>query len=133
MILGPSIGSVLRLLLPLELRHDLAAAERSLQDTTDPAELLQLGKVLLCAGRVKLARDALARADTADPELSALVDAYRRLTELADFGACHDMGPGPPPSSSHCGGRRPGGLASGTTGTSASRPCPPGFATRSGS
>jgi hypothetical protein len=96
-ILGPSITSVLRLLLPRDLPHDLAAAQRSLQGAAEPASLLQLGKVLLCAGKVKLARDALARADPVDPGPRALVDAYRRLTELADFGACRDWGPGPPP------------------------------------
>jgi hypothetical protein len=96
-ILGPSIGSVLRLLLPPELWHDLAAAERSLQDAADPASRLQLGKVLLCAGKVKRAREVLARANAADPGQRGLVEAYMWLTELADFGACREWGPGPPP------------------------------------
>lgn len=101
MILGPYLTSALRLLLPPEFQRDLAAAERSLQSADDPARLLQLGKVLLCAGKVKPAREALNRANsmTIDQDASqkALVGAYRLLVELADFGACRDWGPARPP------------------------------------
>jgi hypothetical protein len=100
-ILGPYITSVLRLLLPAEFQRDLGEAERALQGDEQPESLLQLGKVLLCAGKIKLAREVLARATavTADEDASchALVRAYQLLTELADFGACREWGPAPPP------------------------------------
>jgi hypothetical protein len=98
-ILGPYITSVLRLLLPSEFQRDLAAAEQSLQGAEDPESLLQLGKVLLCAGKVKLARERFNRANEAgvDPSQRALVEAYRVLADFADFGACREWGPGRPP------------------------------------
>jgi hypothetical protein len=57
LILGPYLSSVLRLLLPADYRTDLARAEESLENEKGPASLLTLGKVLLCRGKVKRARD----------------------------------------------------------------------------
>jgi hypothetical protein len=99
MIFGPYVSSILRLLLPRDYEADLVAAESSLKDSDTLDDLLMLGKVLLCAGKVKQARKALSRAEAAATEVDAraLVGGYRRLTEFADFGACRDWSPGSSP------------------------------------
>jgi hypothetical protein len=83
-------------LLPSEHRADLAAAEASLEGQNSPAALLALGKVLLCAGKTKRARDVLSRAEGSAVVRTdvALAGAYRLLSELAEFGACREWAPG---------------------------------------
>lgn len=96
MIFGPHLSSVLRLLLPSEHRVDLAAAQASFEGQDSPKALLELGKVLLCAGKVKQARAVLSRAEalTSDPGEMALTGAYRLLSDLADYGASREWAPG---------------------------------------
>lgn len=96
MIFGPHLSSVLRLLLASEHRADLVAAQRSLEGQDSFNGLLELGKVLLCAGKVKPARAALSRAEglASDPADLALTGAYRLLSDLADYGACREWAPG---------------------------------------
>ncbi len=98
MIFGPYISSILRLLLPPEHRADLAAAEAALGNATSPDGRLVLGKVLLCAGKVKQARAVLhtAEATASDAATRALAGGYRLLADFADFGVCRDWGAGPP-------------------------------------
>ena len=99
MIFGPYLSSVLRLLLPPEYRADLAGAEASLASHDESAAQIVLGKVLLCEGKVNRAREVFIGAEaTAGSESDrALAGGYRRLVELADFGACREWGPGPLP------------------------------------
>lgn len=99
MIFGPYVSSILRFLLPHEYEADLAAAEADLKGSEAPNDLLMLGKVLLCAGQVKRAREAFSQAEGAATEVNdrALAGAYRRLAEFADFGACREWSPGSTP------------------------------------
>lgn len=96
MILGPYLSSVLRLLIPAEYRADLAHAEESLESEKPPASLLTLGKVLLCRGKVKRAREVFSEVErgTSDANEQSVAGAYRQLTDLADFGACREWAPG---------------------------------------
>lgn len=99
MIFGPYVSSILRLLAPREHEADLVAAEAGLQDSEAPNDLLTLGKALLCAGKVKQAREALARAEAVASAMHVrtLAGAYRRLAEFANFGACREWSPGSAP------------------------------------
>ena len=99
MILGPYLSSVLRLLLPAEYRADLARAEESLDNEQLPGSRLSLGKVLLCRGKVKRAREVFSTVErgAGDASEQSLAGAYRLLTDLADFGACRDWAPGTVP------------------------------------
>lgn len=99
MIFGPYVGSILRLLAPREHEADLAAAEAGLKDAEAPNDLLKLGKVLLCAGKVKRARKTFSQAEGAATGVDdrALAGAYRRLAEFANFGACREWSPGSAP------------------------------------
>ncbi len=98
MIFGPYISSILRLLLPAEHQADLAAAEVALANAASPDARLVFGKVLLCAGKIKQARDVLcaAEATASDAATRALAGGYRLLADFADFGVCRDWGAGPP-------------------------------------
>lgn len=98
MIFGPYISSILRLLLPPEHQADLAAAEVALGNAASSDGRLVLGKVLLCAGKVKQARNVLhtAEATASDATTRALAGGYRLLADFADFGVCRDWGAGPP-------------------------------------
>jgi hypothetical protein len=98
MIFGPYISSILRLLLPAEHQADLAVAEVTLANAASPDARLVFGKVLLCAGKVKQARDVLraAEATASDAATRALAGGYRLLADFADFGVCRDWGAGPP-------------------------------------
>jgi len=98
MIFGPYISSILRLLLPPEHRADLAAAEVALGNAASSDGRLVLGKVLLCTGKVKQARNVLraAEATASDAATRALAGGYRLLADFADFGVCRDWGAGPP-------------------------------------
>lgn len=95
MIFGPYLSSVLRLLLPAEQRVDLDAADTALTTRPSPDASLLLGRVLLCRGRIKRAREVLAQAAASQESAAdiALAGAYELLAELAEFGACRDWGP----------------------------------------